>query len=88
MALAFVAAQPTSILVGVPTAQAARDKVLAATQEARRRMRYCLLKRGRNRSAPRVAALAGSIGPSTLRLRRGLRRAHHGPGGYCRHSGN
>ena len=45
MALAFVAAQQTSILVGVPTAQAARDnKVRAAAQEGRRRMRYCLFK--------------------------------------------
>ena len=35
-------------------------------------------------SRPRQA----SFGPSTLRLRRRLRRAHRGPGGYCLHSGN
>ena len=28
------------------------------------------------------------MGPTTSRLRRCLRRVHHGPGGYCRHSGN
>ena len=38
--------------------------------------------------ALRVTAQAGSVGPSTIRLRRPLRRAHRGLGGYCRHSGN
>ena len=43
---------------------------------------------GRNHCAPRVTAQAGTVGPSTLRLHLRLRRAHRGPGGYCRHSGN
>ena len=35
-------------------------------------------------SPPRQA----SLGPRRFACIRGLRRAHRGPGGYCRHSGN
>ena len=35
-------------------------------------------------SRPRHA----SLGPRCFACIRGLRRAHRGPGGYCRHSGN